>query len=691
MPKDSRLLGVTPNGKYAITNHRHSGKSSLIVYSLSTSQIARRYEVGRLGQIVDFAFSGSDYAASATKTGQVKLWNIESGKSFTPIINEFNLQCLSFAPSATFLAVGSGQGIGIFNLVAEDRPRLLISSCTISCLAFNSASTLLLSGSADQNVRLWTLSTGKFKPLKYTAPVAALCFSAPRSSDAASREGVGDAEWIYTLKTGQNSIKVFSTETREVVKEVQMRRKCHTSQKVCMNGVFAAHLMAAETGRGAEVEIINLRTGASVVGSLGEGVGDSEPILLGFAKVKPSVGLGMAVEKHLTSLLKEAQERVQDQAKEIAALKHAVVAAAAEPEVFEDAGLASASQKHIIVDGVYIPLPAHNPSGNTIAADSVKQLGEHNDTLMSLSESVRNLQAKLMTSEKERDSLQRKARSLEMTVAQLQESLKQKEERIFELMCGMATLPVKGDEGRTLVEAELNAPISPTGATIASNAEATTPSKPYDQHASAINNIQSVERRKERLPRSPLRQRQPLHEPRRSPSRTHPNPLPNARFPNESVHSLFSSASKEFIVTVPKPHRPTDVENLQVKWLHMERSPTTSGRPQETIKSASKRSPTSPLKQPGNFAHAHHISPKQPTTASKHATPPKENTDYSKRVEQLEKERDNLEEELLMRYTEMRNMQKQFEEELAQRDRELETLGGVFGLTCSGGRSGINI
>ncbi|KAJ3280502.1 hypothetical protein HK104_000619 [Borealophlyctis nickersoniae] len=147
---------------------------------------------------------------------------------------------------------------------------------------------------------------------------------------------------------------------------------------------------------------------------------------------------------------------------------------------------------------------------------------------------------------------------------------------------------------------------------------------------------------------------------------------PEARPTAPELRRIFKSPSKE--LALESGDHPTDT-----RWVDVERHPP----PLPTVNCRPK-SRTMPLPEP--YRSPNSITPPRSSTPALGNTRPSSasaasvlqshasSAGKSPRMEELERERDALEEELLLRYTQMRNADNAFRAELEKRDRELESL-----------------
>ena len=69
---------------------------------------------------------------------------------------------MQYSPDGTWLAVGTGIGIWIYDTTSQIEPALFASDAGVAwCLAYSTDGKVLASGSSDNAIRLWNASTGE--------------------------------------------------------------------------------------------------------------------------------------------------------------------------------------------------------------------------------------------------------------------------------------------------------------------------------------------------------------------------------------------------------------------------------------------------------------------------------------------------------------------------------------------------
>jgi hypothetical protein len=301
---------------------------------------------------------------------------------------------------------------------------------------------------------------------------------------------------------------------------------------------------------------------------------------------------------------------------------------------------------------------------------------------MSLSDTIRKLQERLLDAEREKEALQQKVVTLDGKLAWAMSLLSERRE-VFN-KAGIdddeahGEIAVEVDEGATLVGGVGRLP----------STTAFSPSLPppqsYTSHQQLVTD--SCKKASHVAPVSPARHLE-------------------SRFPNEEVKRMFTSTSKEFIVTEPKTGKDTTTTTAassaqpDIQWLNVDRSPPLHrGTHRSTLSTTNKKSlPQQNTKMPSHNAMSKHgpiLQAKLTETAvnedrngSRPRSADSAASEHENQIEQLEGERDILEEELLMQYAEIRKMRTDFEEKLAQRDKELETLSSLLITSAGGGGS----
>jgi WD40 repeat protein len=281
-----KILGVSPEGNYAVTYY-HGTRNAFLVWDLESFQIINTLPISRLGSLVGFVVgSNGRYAVSATQSGQVKIWRLKDGKSWTPLSNELSLKCISLAPSGDWLAVGGSQGMRIFNLKQTDDDIRCLTGHTsgVTCLAYSHDSSMIATGSLDRSVHIYESHTRRSK-LKLSAPVFSLSFST-------------SCLLLYVAQVGKDVIKEYNARTGQLYRDIQLAQVCiGTPGSFVMDGVHAAHLL----DDGHEVEMIHLPTGASRIVTLKPVEDDHwNQSLIKFSRLEPNLSLILSLQRVTT-------------------------------------------------------------------------------------------------------------------------------------------------------------------------------------------------------------------------------------------------------------------------------------------------------------------------------------------------------------------------------------------------------
>jgi WD40 repeat protein/Tfp pilus assembly protein PilF len=110
---------------------------------------------------VTFSPSGQ-YFATASKDGNVKLWEINTGKEVWHVPHKGMLEKVAFSPDGRFVAASSEPKIvSIWQALSGQEIYKLPHGKTVTDIAFSPNGTQLATASDDQTLRIWDLSNGK--------------------------------------------------------------------------------------------------------------------------------------------------------------------------------------------------------------------------------------------------------------------------------------------------------------------------------------------------------------------------------------------------------------------------------------------------------------------------------------------------------------------------------------------------
>ncbi|KAJ3101426.1 hypothetical protein HDU97_001356 [Phlyctochytrium planicorne] len=158
-----QLLGVSPDGRLAITTGEVKRANHLFLWSLQTSSIIRSWKCGRTGVTISFAIAPNlRYAVAGTTGGQVKVWDLKyDDATWTPIVNELRLSRVAIGRNSKFLGICSWQGVRVFDMGS----RVLLATFSghtagVTSIEFSPDCKTLVSVSSDKTARIWNIETG---------------------------------------------------------------------------------------------------------------------------------------------------------------------------------------------------------------------------------------------------------------------------------------------------------------------------------------------------------------------------------------------------------------------------------------------------------------------------------------------------------------------------------------------------
>jgi WD40 repeat protein len=121
--------------------------------------------------------------AAASSRGEVTLWDLPAARLRLALPARHDaVRCLAFSPVGQTLAVNDGSAVRLWDLTAEEGPRVRSTltgrSGRVRCLAFAPSGHLLAVGGEDRRVVLWDLEQQRETALgSHTDTVQALAFA----------------------------------------------------------------------------------------------------------------------------------------------------------------------------------------------------------------------------------------------------------------------------------------------------------------------------------------------------------------------------------------------------------------------------------------------------------------------------------------------------------------------------------
>lgn len=233
--------------------------TSIILWDVATGRELRRFR-GHSTGVTALAFSpdGRMLASAQWVYGEVKVWDVETGKQLLTLSHDYSVYAVVFSPDGELLATG-GRGpswtgeVRLWNVLTGQQISVFKGHTReVHTLAFSPDGRLLASGADDATVKLWMVETGWVRTLRgHENPVVSVVFSPDGkrliSSDLRSLIiwDVDNGEEItrITIPSGYYTAMAFSPDTQFFV----------VSKKYA---VFELELMQTET-----VQVLSVLTG----------------------------------------------------------------------------------------------------------------------------------------------------------------------------------------------------------------------------------------------------------------------------------------------------------------------------------------------------------------------------------------------------------------------------------------------
>jgi WD40 repeat protein len=187
----------------------------------------RDYRIKQAGQILSVAFSpdgrtlavgGSPAGISAVLKGQLRLWDVATGKERLALQGLAGVWSVAFSPDGQTLAVGDDEtSVKLCDLASgKVRARLEGHQQWVNSVAFAADGKLLASGSEDRMVLLWDMPAGKLRArLRAPSLVTSIAFAGGKPLLACG--SVGRAVRLWDTTTGK---EVLTLEAEGMVNAV---------------------------------------------------------------------------------------------------------------------------------------------------------------------------------------------------------------------------------------------------------------------------------------------------------------------------------------------------------------------------------------------------------------------------------------------------------------------------------------
>lgn len=163
-------LAVSPNGQYLTSG---SWDGSIRRWDTTTMTARVITESCSRGGYPAFAFSADGQLAACGGDDSIQVWNLDHGTLFRRLSHTSNVLSLTFHPDSQRLAVGSRERIQLWNVAqdtllhTQETPLLWgIGVAVTTSLAFSPDGTYLVSGGADNTLRLWRMTDIGFNPVE---------------------------------------------------------------------------------------------------------------------------------------------------------------------------------------------------------------------------------------------------------------------------------------------------------------------------------------------------------------------------------------------------------------------------------------------------------------------------------------------------------------------------------------------
>ncbi|MFL5348399.1 MAG: protein kinase domain-containing protein [Hyalangium sp.] len=156
---ESGPLEFSPDSRWLATGAKDA---QVRLWDSTTGQLARRLE-GHKGAVTALLFQRADHRlATADATGEVRVWELESGQSRLLGSQGQAILRLAFSPDNRRLASGSSKGeIRVWDLFTGSVQELRGHDAEVLNLIFSPDGQRLVSGSMDHTLRIWNLATGE--------------------------------------------------------------------------------------------------------------------------------------------------------------------------------------------------------------------------------------------------------------------------------------------------------------------------------------------------------------------------------------------------------------------------------------------------------------------------------------------------------------------------------------------------
>lgn len=241
-------LAFSPEGRWLVTGHEDG---SFIVWSMEKRELVNRVEAARLGIKQAFFRPRGDALVTVSKEGQAGLWEATGWRPFNKALGIPQVACAAFSPDGKTLACAQTSGrIALLDLATAEVRYLRGHDNSALWAAFSRSGRTLVTGGADNVVRVWNLTSDK--------PLGKVCLG---HHDWVERVGIAGEERVFSAGADR-VLRVWDIAKAEAIGQVAefgepILELCLTPDGDRLAVVLAdgsIHVLGSESGQ--EVEVL---------------------------------------------------------------------------------------------------------------------------------------------------------------------------------------------------------------------------------------------------------------------------------------------------------------------------------------------------------------------------------------------------------------------------------------------------
>ena len=204
MAEDDRAVALSADGRCVAL----ASGVGVWLYEVATSRPLALLRSA--GPVQAVAFSLHGVLAAGLTTGEIELWDVETGER-TGLLRHVDwgwVTSVAFSTDGVTLASSAGDEVNLWDVASGQRLASLEGhTSTVSSVAFSPDGTYLVSGSSDGEIKLWAVATGEeVVTLESSHPMTSLVFSPDGTTVASSGHSRTVRLWDVATQTQTASL-----------------------------------------------------------------------------------------------------------------------------------------------------------------------------------------------------------------------------------------------------------------------------------------------------------------------------------------------------------------------------------------------------------------------------------------------------------------------------------------------------